>query len=112
MLTWMYLKYGCANTVGKYAASCFTSQYFGCMKPLIDDMVDDDQNKTRTMEEVIQQLDALVEGLGQWQSRATAAPRGGKYIQRKRADYISLGEEDCVFDNLFDYVKGIPAMPK
>ena len=64
------------------------------------------------MEEVIQQLDALVEGLGQWQSRAWAALRGGKYIQRKRAGYISLGEEDCVFDNLFDYNKRNPGDAK
>ncbi|KIM35903.1 hypothetical protein M413DRAFT_78958 [Hebeloma cylindrosporum] len=79
---------------------------FGFMKPLIDDMVQDDPEKRPTMDEVIQRFDALVEGLSEWQLRARAAPRGIN-IFKETGHIISHWGRKIVF-----LIKRTPALPK
>ena len=76
------------------------------MKPLIDDMVQDDPDKRPTMDEVIQRFDTLVESLSQWKLRARAAPRGVN-IFKETAQIVSHWGRKIIF-----LIKRTPALPK
>ncbi|KIM38851.1 hypothetical protein M413DRAFT_419793 [Hebeloma cylindrosporum] len=53
----------------------FLMSGFEFMKPLIDDMVQDDPDKRPNMNEVVQRFEAIVQGLSQWKIRSRAHRR-------------------------------------
>ena len=45
------------------------------MKPLLDDMVQDDPEKRPNINEVVERFEEIVRGLSQWKLRSRTAPR-------------------------------------
>ncbi|KIM37420.1 hypothetical protein M413DRAFT_77141 [Hebeloma cylindrosporum] len=81
---------------------------FDFMKPLIDDMVQDDPSKRPSMDEVVQRFEELVQGLTQWKLGAWAAPRRKYFFRRMRIpiDIASHWKRKMIY-----ILRKIPAIP-
>ena len=78
------------------------------MRPLIDDMVQDDPTKRPNMNEVVKRFEELVQGLSQWKLRSRAAPRMLYFSQRIQTPLYILSH----WKRKITYIiKGTPAIP-
>jgi len=78
------------------------------MKPLIDDMVQDDPTKRPNMNEVVKRFEELVQSLSQWKLRSRAAPRMLYFSQRIQTPLYILSH----WKRRIAYIiKGTPAIP-
>ena len=81
---------------------------FDFMKPLIDDMVQDDPSKRPSMNEVVKRFEELVQDLTQWKLRSWAAPRRKYFFRRMRIpiDIVSHWKKKITY-----IMKKTPAIP-
>ena len=57
------------------------------MKPLLDDMVQDDPSKRPSMNEVVKRFEEIVQGLTQWKLRSRIVPRMKYFSQRIQSHF-------------------------
>ena len=81
------------------------------MRPLIDDMVQDDPTKRPSMSEVIKRFDELVQGLTQWKLRSRAAPRMLYFSQRMRTPLHIISHWKRKVTYIINKTPPIPTIP-
>ncbi|CAA7263811.1 unnamed protein product [Cyclocybe aegerita] len=79
---------------------------FDFLKPLINDMVQEDPAKRPTMDEVVKRFDAIVKGLSGWKLRSRVVPRRGNVI-------TDVGRSIAHWRRKVQFIlKGTPAIPR
>ncbi|KAJ3512549.1 hypothetical protein NLJ89_g3451 [Agrocybe chaxingu] len=79
---------------------------FDFLKPLINDMVQEDPTKRPTMDEVVKRFDTIVKGLSGWKLRSRVVPRRGNVI-------TDVGRSIAHWRRKVQFIiKGTPALPR
>jgi len=81
------------------------------MRPLINDMVQDDPTQRPSMTEVVKRFEELVQGLSQWKLRSRAAPRMLYFSQRIQTPLYILSHWKRKITYIINRTPAIPTAP-
>ena len=81
------------------------------MKPLLDDMVQDDPSKRPDMNEVVKRFEEIVQGLTQWKLRSRTVPRMKYFSQRMQTHFEFFSHWKRKLTYILNKTPAIPTIP-
>ena len=81
------------------------------MKPLLDDMVQDDPSKRPNINEVVKRFEEIVQGLSQWKLRSRTVPRLKHFSKRIKTRFQIISHWKRRLTYIMNKIPAIPSYP-